>query len=439
MARGDPDNSRRVFCACLFWSKCLLATLLAVGGLGGMIYKIYTIHATAYYNEPVLKPTIIDRDHCQYEGPLARLEPPSGRLLVGFHLDWALQVPKDVREIIGFAPAVINAFMMLDPTANEPMDYNLLTWHVWQVSLTGGMFGLTIQPSMIDNTPMEILDRFAQALRDLNAKYGVPILLRYGHEMNGDWTKYGYQPTAYRSGFIKMAKLVRQYTNMTAMVWGPNLGVTYPFLTSEAVVKMPTMQTNPADFRLLDTNHDGKVDSFDDPYDPYYPGDEWVDWVAISLYYYPDSNTGYNGIPPANYFRDNLHGSGENIPNINPLILNDNGLHDFYTRFVKDKNKPLMIPETSAPYISSQPANSPEVDIKRNWWNQIYDYAKDHPMLKAAVFFEELKVDDEVRDWRMLANSTVRPAFISDYNARGKELVHGLEIKFHCSGKVDFV
>ncbi|KAH9271575.1 hypothetical protein BASA83_006183 [Batrachochytrium salamandrivorans] len=397
MGKQDAFRLRRSLCVCFFWTKCILAALMAVGGLVAMSYWVYTMRIASINNQAVLGPVTIDPQLCQHSAALSRLEPPPGRLLIGFHLNWAIERPSDIRTLASWAPAITNAFMSFDSTLAVPFDYNLLTWHVWQVSLVGGIFELTIQPVSIDTIPDTMLDQFAQSLRDLNAKYGVPILLRYGHEMNGDWTTYGYQPTAYTSGFVKVAKLVRKYTNMTAMVWGPNLGITYPFVSPGANVVMPTRASNPVDFALLDTNKDGQITSLDDPYGPYYPGDEWVDWVALSLYWYPDAGTGYNAVPPDNYFVDNLHGSGPNIQNINPLILNDNGLHDFYARFAQAKNKPFMLPETSAPYISSRPSTVTEVSIKQNWWRQIYAAALTLPLLKAVVFFEELKVDDELR------------------------------------------
>ncbi|KAJ8327407.1 hypothetical protein QVD99_008049 [Batrachochytrium dendrobatidis] len=436
MGKKDIHRYRRTLCGILFWTKCVLAALLGIASVGIMAYWVYDMYITAKLNEPVLGPMDLTPENCQHQPGLSRLEPAAGRILVGFHLDWKLETPSTIKAITGWAPAISNAFVMFDPTIPNPMDYNLLTWHVWQVSLVGGIFQLTVQPVNINQIPDSTLDTFAQALRDLNAKYGVPILLRYGHEMNGDWTDYGYQPTAFTQGFVKMAKKVRMYTNMTAMVWGPNLGVTYPFITSEADVVLPTAKSNPIDFALLDTNKDGKITSLDDPYGPYYPGDEWVDWVSMSLYWYPDGNTGYNILPPDNYFLDSLHGSGENIPKINPVIVNNGGLHDFYERFAHQKNKPFMIPETSAPYISSKPFIKKEADIKQNWWRQIFDAAKKLPLLKAVVFFEELKVDDETRDWRILANDTVRPVFLADQSANRHDYAYALDLKFTCSGQV---
>lgn len=40
-----------------------------------------------------------------------------------------------------------------------------------------------------------------------------------------------------------------------------------------------------AEWHALDTNDDGWVDMADDPYTPFYPGDQWVDWVGLNMYH----------------------------------------------------------------------------------------------------------------------------------------------------------
>ena len=51
---------------------------------------------------------------------------------------------------------------------------------------------------------------------------------------------------------------------------------------------------DPAELPLLDTNRDGRVTEADDPYTPYYPGDEFVDWIGISVYYKSKDSSGGN-------------------------------------------------------------------------------------------------------------------------------------------------
>ena len=64
-----------------------------------------------------------------------------------------------------------------------------------------------------------------------------------------------------------------------------------------------------SDVQYLDTNRDGRVAIGDDPYSPYYPGDEYVDWVGMSIYHYSnDYPYGSNDIPPPTKFADKMTG-----------------------------------------------------------------------------------------------------------------------------------
>jgi soluble lytic murein transglycosylase-like protein len=65
------------------------------------------------------------------------------------------------------------------------------------------------------------------------------------------------------------------------MLWAPNYGGGYPFASGQYNALPGT-----SDFALLDTNHDGVLNMSDDPYLPYYPGDDAVDWVGMSLYHW---------------------------------------------------------------------------------------------------------------------------------------------------------
>lgn len=76
---------------------------------------------------------------------------------------------------------------------------------------------------------------------------GTGVFLRFAGEMNGGWTAWGRNPAAYRRAFrLVHAAAVRQAPNV-ALVWAPNA--------------VPASGV-----------------------DAYYPGDDAVDWVGISLY-----------------------------------------------------------------------------------------------------------------------------------------------------------
>ncbi len=61
----------------------------------------------------------------------------------------------------------------------------MFEWHAQEVQRTGGILALTLQPLGL----LEITDAqyeiVAQACYNINTKYGVPLFLRWGHEMNG--------------------------------------------------------------------------------------------------------------------------------------------------------------------------------------------------------------------------------------------------------------
>ncbi len=87
------------------------------------------------------------------------------------------------------------------------------------------------------------------------AACGCPVFLRFGGEMNGAWTPWSRDPAAYRRAFRLVHTVVNRYASNIALVWAPGAVPTYNL-------------------------------------DKYYPGDDAVDWVGISLYlvrYYDDN------------------------------------------------------------------------------------------------------------------------------------------------------
>lgn len=225
------------------------------------------------------------------------------------------------------------------------------------------------------------------------------------------------------------------------MVWGPNLGINYPFLNGG----VPLPANGSANFLALDTVADGVINHLDDPYTPFYPGDAYVDWVAVSLYWYPDEGTGFNGLPDATFFADSLTATGPAIARYNPLVLNQAN-RNFYANFAAAKNKPMMLPETSAPFVPAiTTGTATEKDIKEQWWNQIFNdqVRSNFPLLKLAIWFEEMKSDGrEIRDWRATHSPATLEAFKTDFASsnRAKKVVFAENLKVQCNGRlnVDF-
>jgi hypothetical protein len=90
------------------------------------------------------------------------------------------------------------------------------------------------------------------------------------------------------------------------------------------------------------------------------------------------------------------------FPTGNAITYNN---RNFYANFPKSKSKPMMIPETSSPYIHVvKNGNATNLEIKRNWWRQILsdETMNSFPLIKAVVWFEETKSDGaEIRDWQI--------------------------------------
>lgn len=93
----------------------------------------------------------------------------------------------------------------------------MLAWQGSEVQKIGAIFEVTLQPTAsMNNFSDATLILVAKALKSINEK-GVPVLLRYGHEMNGDWTSYGVHPVQYVTGFQRMANTIKKYTNLTGL------------------------------------------------------------------------------------------------------------------------------------------------------------------------------------------------------------------------------
>ncbi|TPX36778.1 mannan endo-1,4-beta-mannosidase [Synchytrium endobioticum] len=430
---GKSSHSNRRLCAALFWIKTAAALALSLAGLSVLAYMIHQKRAVATAPKIIIDP---NSPACQTNARtgLGRLEPPSGKMMWGFALNWAVETPSNVSaKMGGLKPAVIAMFATM--TATEYGGSDMLRWMGQQCALTGSMLEVTMEPIVdIATIPDSLLVAFAKDCAYINSQYGVPILLRFGHEMNGYWTFYGLKPTMYTTGFRRMTNIMRQYSNLTAMLWAPNVGYTYPFSASAS--QLPAVGS--ADWKLLDTNSDGIITGADDPYGPFYPGDEYVDWVGLSIYVFQEQNI--NTAFQSTYFADYMAAFG---PTIDTLVGPDYNQtnHDFYTRFASGKNKPMCLPESGSPY---HPAfgGTDELTLKQSWWRQLYsaNTFNNYPLLKLIVNFEEMKNNDRgiVSDWRQTANPTVLAAYIADFPSFKSHLAFGGTFGYDCAGTFQF-
>jgi hypothetical protein len=329
------------------------------------------------------------------------LVPGSGALF-GVNLNLGAKPLSQYAADLGHKPAVSVSFAGFPYTEQERAH---LHQAANQIRADGHMMLLTLEPKhgLAAITP-GVIAGLVQDLVSLNAE-GVPVIVRFAHEMNGSWYPWSQQPVEYKSVFSQVAEAVHGGAPGSAMMWAPNYGGGYPFAGGQYEAKPGT-----PDFEALDTDHDGVLTMADDSYAPYYPGDAAVDWVGMSLYHwgarYP---WGENEIPEANKFADQLTG---NYVGANG---DDSLLPDFYHVYSQDHDKPLAIPETAALYNPAV-GGAPESDIKRTWWDQVFSpqTAAQFPQLKMINWFEWDKNEAEVNgriDWTVTNTPTVRDAF----------------------------
>ena len=327
---------------------------------------------------------------------------PRHGTLFGVNLDWGHEQLSSYADRLGHHPAVAVSFSVF------PFDAEARVWLVGAVDQArsqGATLLLTLEPrlGLAAVTPAAAED-LGRTLAKINAG-GVPVVVRFAHEMNGSWYAWGQQPTAYVAAFRRVASAVHRLAPGSATMWAPNYGGGYPFAGGRHTAGRGT-----PDAALLDTDHNGVVEARDDPYAPYWPGDDAVDWVGLSLYHWGTTYPwGANVLPEPGKFVQQLTGTY-----VGPGG-DDRAVPDFYATYGDAHNKPVAIPETAALLNTSRDTTS-ALAIKGTWWRQVLDadVPSRFPRLKMINWFEWNKGETEIGtnvDWTATGDPTVRAAF----------------------------
>lgn len=232
---------------------------------------------------------------------------------------------------------------------------------------------------------------------------GVPILVRYAHEMNGSWYPWGQQPDAYVDSFRRVADAVRSAPD-SEIVWAPNEGIGYPFDDGPGAVVAPRGEREAESV----TGSSSPLD----PYAPYYPGDDYVDWVGLTLYHFGDAPPWEGNVGPD---------EGKLVSRIRGVDqaagAEPNRVPDFHAEYVTGRGKPFVLAETSALYVPGSQGEASEVEIKSAWAAQVFapDIRAELPGLDLVMWFEYAKEETAVpgvtSDWTVTRNPEVRDAF----------------------------
>lgn len=332
------------------------------------------------------------------------MAPESGALL-GVSIDWAKDSVAEYTHRLGRAPNVLVTFTQVPLSAQDQTNVQA---GAAQAAAQGAMLLLTLEPQHgLAAVTADALADVVSLLRTVNAS-GVPVVVRYAHEMNGSWYPWGQQPQAYVTSFRGVAAAVHAGAPGSSMMWAPSYGGGYPFTGG-------TFQARPgsAAARALDTNKDGVLDGRDDSYSPYYPGDQAVDWVGMSLYHWGTKYPwGENEVPAAGKLVDQLRGRYHRAG------VDERVVPDFYDVFGRQHSKPVAITETASLYAPGNGGAS-ERAIKQAWWQQAFapNLLTALPQLKMVNWFEWKKYEPEIRgsvDWTVTTEPILATAYAAD-------------------------
>ncbi|KAI9208485.1 glycoside hydrolase superfamily [Polychytrium aggregatum] len=351
----------------------------------------------------------------------APLEPQDGRLFLSAWLDtsngpYGSDSPVSFNSRLGVNAGAFHDAQNM-PVTVDPFGTRQ-TGNLTSIELTktDAIFYLTVYPNFSTMTNADILDLAYQA-GNITTLSNRRLLIRFGPEMNGNWMQYGQQPTLYRQQWIQVYNAVKAKAPSAAFMWAPNLSAGYPYTI--------VANLSAADLKLMDTNGDGVVNSSDDPYGPYYPGDEYVDWVGMSIYWKGPASTWpfeTNMLCVGNYLIQILNGGGTE---------GGNPSYPFYNTYASGKNKPMAISETAAAIhlIGNGVPLSPgpgQLAVQQSYWAEYMTnstFLDLFPKIKLLNLFEFKKNETEtsgtqqvtvLRDFRQTINTTVLSAFKSD-------------------------
>jgi len=345
---------------------------------------------------------------------IAAAAPQPDEVWFGPDLDWSSDAPDGYADRLGETPS------MYELTLTYPIDADAATqWRTAAraAATQGSVLVLSLLPSKALDTLTTAHAAAAELLlSEMNDQYGTQQLVRFAPEMNGTWISWGQQPTEYVDAFETFADTVHNGDSDALMVWAPSYGSGYPFGLAEG--RLDSLSAT--DKAKLDTNDDGRLTEADDPYDPYYPGDDAVDWVGLTMFYFGKGEA--------------TASAGVEVPlTSNELAVDDeveqrfdetwgyivDQQANFYDRFAVGHNRPLLL-DTGALY-DDELDGATELDVKRGWWRQILAAIADRPMIKGVTWLEvereEAEAGGDEVDWRATEDREIAAALLSDLRA----------------------
>ena len=348
--------------------------------------------------------------------PLAPTELEDGRYF-GPELDWSGADAAGYVDQTGVTPSFFSrpfSYPLQEALVRDLRDTAL------QAATLGSAVVVTLEPSkpLAELTENDATD-LAGVLELAGEEYGTAFFVRFAPEMNGTWYEWGQQPEDYVSAFQTVASAVHAGAPSAAMLWAPSYAAGYPFTEAYGALE----GSEDAKIQALDTNGNGLVETGDDPYRPYYPGDDAVDWVGLSMYHYGSYEPGavadiddpreYSGaiitsvLPEQDKFRRQLEGT-YGMPPGAPTI-------DFAKEYGAERGQRFFV-QTAALYDPADPDSAEETDIKTAWLEQLFDpaIAEEYPEIGMISWLELVRPEPEAEgrtvDWRLGAEEATSAA-----------------------------
>lgn len=323
--------------------------------------------------------------------PTAPPAAPLGAPWFGPGLDWTDDRADEYADRLGEVPSLYGQRVHY-PLEGD--DRTFLRQFVQQAATQGAVAVVDLEPQVaLDDLTAADAQDLADELAGLHRELDTYFLVRFAPEMNGSWVTWGQQPLKYADAFRTVADAVHATTDQVAMVWSPAYGSGYPFGDAFGAVG----KSGPSDTAALDTDGDGALTDADDPYGPYYPGDEAVDWVGLSLYYFGQRGAfGDNDLPRDGEYAERLDEEW------GYATTQDRDVREpFYERFARE-DQPMLV-ETGA-LFNPDGAKQDETALKQAWWSQVLAEAEDHPLVAGITWLERVRAEAEVGgatvDWR---------------------------------------
>jgi hypothetical protein len=150
-------------------------------------------------------------------------------------------------QLLGRRPAIVGQYAQFD---HQPFVRSQLR-EIWR---RGSLPMITWEPQSYEGRRYSLKgiaagrnDRYLRRAADAAAEWGRPVLVRFAHEMNGNWYPWSGSPRRYKRAWRHLVRIFRKRgAGNVSWVWTPY------------------------------ANQSGGL-----PFRGYFPGDRWVDWVGL--------------------------------------------------------------------------------------------------------------------------------------------------------------